>query len=90
MSKVKNQVEQLRGGIGSYESEHFANQPPVLEIKLANGRHHMTTNPEELLWFFNLGGTGTKQPPKKSKRGKSKGARNRTKQKVRRTSNERD
>jgi len=81
-------VDKLRGGLGNAERESLAEQPPLFSIRLANGRELVTTNAEELYWFAYLKGTGTKEPPKK-RGGKSKGARNRTKQKVRRTVSER-
>lgn len=85
MSKVKEQVKKLKGGLGSLETEHMAIQPPLFEIQLANGRHLATTRPEELMWFYKLNGTGTQEPHGRKKGGKSKGARNKTKSKVQRT-----
>ncbi|MHC4302334.1 MAG: hypothetical protein ACYS7Y_34165 [Planctomycetota bacterium] len=58
-------------------------------IRLANGRNlEDSRNPEELEWFFKTGGTSITEP-KRSKGGKSKGARGRGKRTARQPREER-
>ncbi len=54
-------------------------------IKLANGKElPFTTTPEELWWFYRSDGFSV-TPPKKTGKGKSKGARTRGRKGVKRT-----
>ena len=60
----------------------------VYSLKLGNGREVTTDKPEELWWFAQSNGASI-QPPKRTKGGKSKGARTKGKKGVGRTSDER-
>lgn len=62
---------------------------PKFSLVLANGCEVGSNKGEELHWFHKTNGASITQPKKKKRGGKSKGARNKGKSKVKRTRDER-